>query len=310
MAAIASHAVIDPDDDDSGGQQGPAVRWRPVDVRAAFEAAAAALDEQALGLDRLDDLDDGDCGTNLASTMGAVVQRAAGTDERVDFGQLFRSVSDAPASGTSGLILVGMLAGWGDALANHDDMDGLRLALALEAGCDRAEALTAVSPTSPMCEVARAGAVAALDVADRDGTLAQVAGGAADAAMEALELTATRRPELVEAGVVDAGAAGWVVVLESVAVLAGGVPDEPLPFSGIEGARYEVSLVLAADDTEAGDRLASIWSALGDEIAVTPAAPGTWEARVATDDIGAVVEAAIALGRPSRLQVDDRVAPG
>jgi hypothetical protein len=67
---------------------------------------------------------------------------------------------------------------------------------------------------------------------------------------------------------------------------------------------------LASADDEAGERLSAVWASLGDDVDVRASGPGVWACTVLTDDIGAVIEAAIAVGRPSRIQVGDRLGDG
>ncbi len=282
--------------------------WDAAALVDALVAAAAAVEAQAEGLDRLDEVDDADCGRNLSATMAAVVDAAKRAP--LSLGPVLSAVSSVEGTGFAGRLVVALLGGFSEAMAAHDRVDGLRLALALEAGSDRVGELAAVSPGSPICAVALAGATAALARADHDGTLAEVARDAAEAAMDALETTHADAGRQANAGLVDAGAAGWTVVLDALAAAAGAWDDaehegadvDPDPF----GQRYEVSLALRSLDGSQVERLVAVWSTLGDEVDVVAADDDTWDASVATDDIGAVIEAALAFGRPSRIRVEDR----
>jgi dihydroxyacetone kinase-like predicted kinase len=287
--------------------------WDATDLVDALVAAARAVEEQAEGLDRLDEVDDGDCGRNLARTVAAVAEAASGADAA--FAPVLSAVAGVEGVGTSGRVLLALLAGWSDAMAAHDRVDGMRFALALEAGADRARLLTGISPEGPMCEVALAAATAALDRADRDGTLAEVAHEAAEAAMDALEATEAGTGTRADAGMVDAGAAGWTIVLDALAA-AGGAWDGGAgedhsaggEGSGLErgSGRYVVTLTLRSLDESQVGRLGAVWRTLGEAVQVVQTNVDTWGATVATDDIGAVIEAALAFGRPSRIRVEDR----
>lgn len=283
-----------------------ATTWDAADLLDALLAAAGAVEAQAEGLDRLDEVADGDCGRNLAATMAAVVDAARAAPTAL--GPLLSAASSVEGAGTSGRLLVALIGGFSEAMGAHDRVDGLRLALALEAGAERLGELHEVSTGSPICLVAAAGATAALDRADRDGTLVEVARDAAEAAMEALETTDADAGRQADAGLVDAGAAGWTVVLDALAAHAGawGDGEDADAPEGSVGPRYEVSLVLRSLDPQQVERLEAVWSTLGGDVEVVPD-DDAWAASVATDDIGAVIEAALAFGRPSRIRVEDRL---
>ena len=129
-------------------------------------------------------------------------------------------------------------------------------------------------------------------------------------------------PVLKEAGVVDAGGAGFLLLLvaflEEVtgtevplprAVFAAGPARLAPPGDSAEGAsiadlRYEVMYLLRADDESAGDRLRDGWSELGESVVVV-GGDGIWNCHIHTDEIGPTSEAGIALGRPERIKITD-----
>jgi hypothetical protein len=67
--------------------------------------------------------------------------------------------------------------------------------------------------------------------------------------------------------------------------------------------RYEVMFFLEADDARI-DQFKSAWGGLGDSIVVV-GGEGLWNCHVHTDDIGAAIEAGIAVGRPRDIRVTD-----
>jgi dihydroxyacetone kinase-like predicted kinase len=71
----------------------------------------------------------------------------------------------------------------------------------------------------------------------------------------------------------------------------------------IADLRYEVMYFLHAED-ERIDGFKQAWGALGDSIVVV-GGDGIWNCHVHTDDIGAAIEAGIAVGRPSDIRVTD-----
>ena len=69
------------------------------------------------------------------------------------------------------------------------------------------------------------------------------------------------------------------------------------------GTRYEVMYFLDAPDDRVPD-FRTAWDALGDSIVVV-GGDGVWNCHVHTDDIGAAIEAGIAVGRPHTIRVTD-----
>ena len=95
-------------------------------------------------------------------------------------------------------------------------LDGRTLARALRRASDLARASVTRPVEGTILSVATAAALAAEEVAAGTGaTLYDVAGAALSAARTALDETTAQLPALARAGVVDAGAAGYVLVLES-----------------------------------------------------------------------------------------------
>jgi dihydroxyacetone kinase-like predicted kinase len=128
---------------------------------------------------------------------------------------------------------------------------------------------------------------------------------------------------LAQAGVVDAGAQGFVLLLDALVhtvgghapeiVVPDGVPDLAHVSTGAGGAAvaagadgFEVQYLL---DTPAGfgdaaaDELRSALHRLGDSVVVVGTGDGTWSVHVHTRDAGAAVEAGISVGRPYRITV-------
>ncbi|MGH3096729.1 MAG: DAK2 domain-containing protein [Streptosporangiales bacterium] len=279
-------------------------------VRAWCRAAADGL---LAARDRLDTLNvfpvaDADTGANLAHTMTAAAsgaQRAAGDDAAAVWADAARAAL-AEAHGNSGVVLGELLRGF----AEVAPADGAGLARALRRAADLAYAAVADPVEGTILTVARAAADGA---ATGDASLAGVADAAARGAREALERTPLQLPPLAEAGVVDAGGAGLVVVLDALALLcAGKSPADPAPLPTIPaplgpgvdrpgtGGAYEVMYLLDADGTAAATLRAEL-AALGDSLVVAGGNP--WSVHVHTPHPGQVVEAGLRAGRPYRVRV-------
>lgn len=287
------------------------------DLCAIWRLAADALHDHAPGIDQLDVIGnaDQDTGTNMAHTMDALAKAAGRLGDRPDLSRMAAAVGAAAATGgqgRSGSLLAKLIAGFSEAIRNQDHLDGLRYALALEAGVEMLDGAYPRSHHITLLEVARAAAGAGLRCADEGGGLAQVTAEASGAALDALEHNSETIAALSEAGVVDAGAAGWVVVLEVIAGRVAGVDSHDSDRIGSDedradaelGPRFEVSCRIECGEAEAV-RLSNVWSSLGDHVEVSVDGTGSAAARVRTDDIGAVIEAALAFGRPHQIRVQD-----
>ena len=79
--------------------------------------------------------------------------------------------------------------------------------------------------------------------------------------------------------------------------------EVPAEESSIADLRYEVMFLLDAPDPSV-DGFKAAWQEIGDSIVVV-GGDGIWNCHIHTDDIGAAIEAGIAVGRPHRIQITD-----
>ena len=169
---------------------------------------------------------DGDTGTNLYLTFDAAIEEVVGA--HADAGilgdatlvQECRTLKRAillSARGNSGVIVSQLVGGLCDAVMERgaEVVDALLLAEAFARGAAAARACVAHPQDGTILTVADAGAAAAVAAADAGGSLADVCEAAVDAAQEALARTPDQLEALARAGVVDAGGAGCVLMLES-----------------------------------------------------------------------------------------------
>jgi DAK2 domain fusion protein YloV len=163
-------------------------------------------------------------------------------------------------------------------------------------------------------------------VASADGaTLVEVLHAARAAGKRALDNTPELLPVLKDAGVVDAGGAGYLLLLDSALHVVDGSPlpepdegDGPTPEQldrvshrhahdgalDVSEQRYEVMYFLDLADERIG-AFKEGWGAIGDSIVVV-GGDDLWNCHVHTNDIGAAIETALALGgRPKQIRVTD-----
>ena len=296
-------------------------------LRSVVVTFADLLHVHSARLNRLNvyPVPDGDTGTNMARTLGAVQIEldAAGADLESTCAAISHG-SLMGARGNSGVIVSQILRGFVSVCRTAGDhLDGPTVAAALVAASDAGyEAVLRPIEGTILTVVRCAGeaAVAAGDVSLEAVLLAAHAEGRAALA---------RTPELLavlrDAGVVDAGGAGFVLLLDAALHVVAGHPlPEPgadegagpeqlaavaqrhVPGGGIDVSelRYEVMYFLdLADDQISTFKRA--WGAIGDSIVVV-GGDGLWNCHVHTNDVGAAIEVALDVGgRPRSIRVSD-----
>ena len=288
--------------------------------------AVAALGDAREEIDALNvfPVPDGDTGTNMYLTLEAAERAmleaapgvAEGGGEAAMQGLSRALVTGAllGARGNSGVILSQILRGM-VSVAPVDDGGARPAAEVIAAGLQRAADLAYASVGSPKEGTILTVVRKAAEAAQRAGTdsLADVVVAAADAADEALAATQEQLPALRDAGVVDSGGRGFVVILSALAEVVTGQrrpppPVENLPRTSVaeaetdySGPQYEVMYLLEIDD-ERVPALKGRLQALGDSLVVV-GGDRLWNVHVHVDDAGAAVEAALEVGRPYRIRI-------
>jgi fatty acid kinase len=295
-------------------------------LRATITCFRDTLRAHARELDRLNvyPVPDGDTGTNMARTLDAVViAMDAAPAELVATCRAVAHGSLMGARGNSGVILSQILRGMTTSFEQAADLGPEAVAAGLTAASAAAYEAVLRPIEGTILTVAREAATAAARAADdRDATLGDVLTAANRRAHEALLHTPELLPVLKEAGVVDAGGAGFVLLFEAALHVVDGRPLPVAPpdsrsvsfastartdrsdRSTVHGPRYEVMFFL--DLADAGvPRFKEAWARLGDSIVVV-GGDGLWNCHVHTDDIGGAIEAALASGgRPWQITVTD-----
>ena len=274
---------------------------------------------------------DGDTGTNMALTLESVTGELADLEEP-DLAVACRAIAHGSlmgARGNSGVILSQLLRGLADGLNCSSGRPGPReLAEALTTADKLAREAVMRPVEGTILTVARGAADAARDAADGGGSLLAVSEASRKGAADALERTPSLLPVLEQAGVVDAGGTGYLLLFDALlSVLDGrpmpappslpdrefGVSNPALPGTAppvggeadaaLAGLRYEVMYLLEAPD-ETIPSFKEVWAGLGDSIVVV-GGEGLWNCHIHTDDIGAAIEASLDAGRPRNVRVTD-----
>ena len=269
---------------------------------------------------------DGDTGTNMARTLDAVVAEmdaAAGdldpTCDAISHGSLMG------ARGNSGVILSQIMRGIAPTLKGRGEATAGTVADALQAASDAAYQAVLKPIEGTILTVVRESADGAREAAAAGGSLAEVLRAARDAGRVSLARTPDLLPVLADAGVVDAGGAGFLLLLDSALHVVDGepLPEPPEddgagdPFQAVahrpvggdgeldvSEQRYEVMFLCDLADASIGS-FKQRWGDIGDSIVVV-GGDGTWNCHVHTNDIGAAIETVLDLdGRPYRIRVTD-----
>ena len=204
---------------------------------------------------------------------------------------------------------------------------GPRLRAAIVRGAELAKAAMAEPVSGTMVTVFEAAAVGARD--ESSDALQDIVAAAASAAAAALDETPRQLAVLADAGVVDAGGRGVVVLFDAFYSVVTGQPaalaaaqrataerttrrvaggQESSLYtsreSGSDAFAYEVMYLLehVADDL-AVDQLRDALVGLGDSVSVVGDGAGLWTVHVHCNDIGAAIEAGVDSGRPRQIRV-------
>ncbi|MGA1648898.1 MAG: DAK2 domain-containing protein, partial [Ilumatobacteraceae bacterium] len=273
---------------------------------------------------------DGDTGTNMARTLDAVVAELESADSGIEpTCQAISHGSLMGARGNSGVILSQILRGMSGRLSKAATHTATEMAEALSAASTSAYQAVVKPIEGTILTVVREASDAARQAAADGQGLAGVLRAARDAGRSALDRTPEMLPVLKDAGVVDAGGAGFLLLLDAALNVVDGEPI-PTPEDSIGGdatelpqfdvsslsspddhaelsvadLRYEVMYFLHLDDDRIGE-FKNDWAEIGDSIVVV-GGDGLWNCHVHTNDIGAAIEVAIDLGgRPKQIRVTD-----
>lgn len=277
---------------------------------------------------------DGDTGTNMHRTLDGALDYVRG---QLELGAPAHRLQDGlsliargmllSARGNSGIILSQLAKGLADAVAPEVEEAGPEeLARAFETAAQTAWDSLADPVEGTILSVARAAAQGARAAVAAEATVAQVVAAALSRAQEALERTPEQLPALRAAGVVDAGGAGLVLVVEALlAVLEDRAPGagQELPGWWLSGpgagevgalsgsgddagsaadGEVEVMYLLTGSDHERSARLRRHLARLGGSVAVA-GGPEDFTVHVHLRDPRAAVEAGSLAGLVTGVRV-------
>ncbi len=280
---------------------------------------------------------DADTGTNMLFTMRAAWAQADALAVSADVAEVAAALATGAlrgARGNSGVILSQILRGIAEvAAAAADDRGPLTDLDCTLFGASLRHAATLVItsmgeavPGTILSVLQEAASAAEQSAADGAGP-ADVVAASAQAAAVALDRTPSQLEVLAEAGVVDAGGRGLLVLLDALtATLTGHAPQRdvylpspkevPAVGAAPRAPEFEVMYLLSDCDADGVEKLRARLDELGESIAIAasgfgndaPPGGGHYSVHVHADDAGAALDAALEVGRPSQIQVTSLVA--
>src|SRR3984957_4029024 len=310
---------------------------RPLDASVLRDWAHTAVGDLITHIDEINQLNvfpvaDSDTGINMLFTMRSALAEANtvvnSKGRPADVVRVAAALSAGAlngARGNSGVILSQILRGIADVTAGGAAESGGELLVvdvallgaALHRGVDLVVAsMGGQEVPGTIVSVLQAAADAVEQCATTGEGLARAVTAAGDAAVVALEKTPEQLDVLGDAGVVDAGGRGLVVLLDALrSTITGQAPNrkvyEPAPHRPAPeiaaqppAPQFEVMYLLGGCDAEGADLLRERLDELGESVAIaTSGVVGGYSVHVHTDDAGAAIEAGLMFGDPRRIQI-------
>ena len=201
---------------------------------------------------------DGDTGTNMSMTIGAAAKEMAVLPDDCTIGDASARCASAllrGARGNSGVILSLIFRGFSKGFNGLETADSKAVANAFELGVKAAYKAVMKPTEGTILTVIRKASEAATKAAETEKNPLEVSFEALKAAKEALAQTPELLPVLKQAGVVDAGGSGLVLIFEGIqSVWANGVIVQPIEGSGVEPVSVpsKSTVANASDDIKFG----------------------------------------------------------
>jgi uncharacterized protein len=293
-------------------------------ARRLLAAGFQALEERKQEINDLNvyPVPDGDTGTNLALTVKSLIDAVGKLPEDLAPGDLCAAISQAAlmgARGNSGVILSQIIRGAMDTLGQRAPVSASVLAAAFHTATDTAYRAVRRPVEGTMLTVLREMSEAASQVAPDSGHEAMMDAVVA-AGWKSVERTPTLLKVLADAGVVDAGGYGLVVLIEGAASGRGDwqipiatrlaqptIPD-PALYATEEAEEqseftYCTSFLLTGNGLDK-EALEALFGPLGDSLLVVGDETQV-KVHVHTDDPGQVLSLASARGVLREIEIDN-----
>ena len=266
---------------------------------------------------------DGDTGTNMTLTIMSAVKEVNNLED-IQMTSLAKAISSGSlrgARGNSGVILSQLRRGFTKGIRDLEELDAVALARAVDKGVETAYKAVMKPKEGTILTVARGVADKALELAEDAEDLQTFLEDVLEEGRRVLAKTPDMLPVLKEAGVVDSGGQGLMVVLEGAFDAFMG-KEVDLTFDGGESAKVvkitpqaeadikfgyctEFIIVLNKEFTAEDEvDFKAYLSSLGDSI-VCVADDEVVKIHVHTNDPGLAIQRALTYGSLSRIKIDN-----
>ena len=197
-------------------------------LKEMFASGAALLVNNRDSVDALNvfPVPDGDTGTNMSQTITSAIKEinAKPCTSVADVSSAAARGALKGARGNSGVILSQILRGFSKALAGHEDMDGQLLAAALRSGANTAYKAVMKPKEGTILTVIRVIAEEAEEARDKQDDVVKLFKLVLSVGDAILKRTPEMLPVLKQAGVVDSGGMGLMVILRGMYASLAGEP--------------------------------------------------------------------------------------
>ena len=300
--------------------------------RQMLVAGANALEANKKMVDEMNvfPVPDGDTGTNMSLTVNSAVKEVIKAESQAagDIAKALSSGALRGARGNSGVIVSQLFRGLAKGLKGCEEINAITFATAMENGVETAYKAVMKPKEGTILTVAKAAAAKCLEAALQSDDLVDVLSQAIESGDETLQKTPEMLPVLKEAGVVDAGGKGLLVIYEgmlealkreddeidpllclsgSAQVQSGGAASSQAAFSteSIEFGYCTEFIVEGVENAEEKeDDVRAYLSTIGDSLVVV-ADGDLIKIHVHTNDPGLAIQKGVSLGSLSSIKVDN-----
>lgn len=187
-------------------------------LRKAFIGAANYLEENKEDVNALNvfPVPDGDTGTNMSLTVQSAIKQILELEEDSTISQVAKSASSGSlmgARGNSGVILSQLFRGFASGLEGKEEVNTMDLAESFKLAADMAYKAVMKPTEGTILTVARECAEYASDLAKKEKDIIIFMSEVIEHGNKSLDNTPNLLPVLKQAGVVDAGGKGLIVIL-------------------------------------------------------------------------------------------------
>ncbi len=291
-------------------------------VRDMFVSGANNLKNHKELVDKLNvfPVPDGDTGTNMSLTISYAIKELNKVKED-NIGQIGKALSKGSlmgARGNSGVILSQIIRGIAKGIEDKDKLSSMDLAKALKCGSDTAYKAVIKPVEGTILTVVRESSEYGLKVAELEEDIIEFMNLLIKEATNSLNRTPKLLPALKEAGVVDSGAKGLVLVYEGMLKALEGNFVEAKEEQTSEAVEVKVENTVSTEDIKfqyctefilesdkvTDTKIRDIMIKYGDSLAVV-GDEGIIKVHVHTNTPGTVIQEALAFGQLLTIKIEN-----